>query len=409
MSYTESQVAEMIKAIGDKFNLHRGQVESRFEALEKQGDAIERATALRAGPAGGGLGSAAPRIYASLGEQLLDVRAMALRPGGEAAVRLAKVQAVATGAGESVPSDGGFLVEKTLMAPLTAGVFDVGLLAKRCFLLPVGGNANGLKIPAVSETSRANGSRFGGVQSYWAAEAAAVTATKPKYRLLELNLHKLFALTYATDELMGDVPALGQILTTAFQDEMSFKVDDAIVNGTGVGQPLGILNSGALVTVNKETGQRAATLLFENIIKMFGRMLPRSRKNACWLINQSVEQQLYQMSLSVGTGGVPVYLPASGAAGQPNATLFGLPVIVCEQCQALGTVGDIILADLSSYLLADKGGVQSAASIHVAFVTDETAFRWTYRLDGTPLLAAPITPFKGSDTLSSLIALQTRA
>jgi HK97 family phage major capsid protein len=163
------------------------------------------------------------------------------------------------------------------------------------------------------------------------------------------------------------------------------------------------------VTVNKETGQRAATLLFENIIKMFGRMLPRSRKNACWLINQSVEQQLYQMSLSVGTGGVPVYLPASGAAGQPNATLFGLPVIVCEQCQALGTVGDIILADLSSYLLADKGGVQSAASIHVAFVTDETAFRWTYRLDGTPLLAAPITPFKGSDTLSSLIALQTRA
>jgi HK97 family phage major capsid protein len=119
--------------------------------------------------------------------------------------------------------------------------------------------------------------------------------------------------------------------------------------------------------------------------------------------------QLTQMAMVIGTGGVPVYMPASGISGQTYGTLFGRPVVPVEYCSTLGTVGDIILADFSQYVLADKGGVESASSAHVAFLTDEMVFRITYRVDGQPMWHSALTPFKGSNTLSPFITLATRA
>jgi len=188
-------------------------------------------------------------------------------------------------------------------------------------------------------------------------------------------------------------------------------IDDAIINGTGAGQPLGVLNSGCLVTVSKEAGQPAATILAENVIKMWARMWSKSRKNAVWFINQDIEPQLYTMSLAVGTGGIPVYMPAGGLADAPYGRLMGRPVIPIEQCQTLGTLGDVILADLSQYMLADKGGIQAASSIHVRFVYDETTFRFVYRVDGQPVRASAITPYKGGagNSLSSFVVMETRS
>ena len=170
----------------------------------------------------------------------------------------------------------------------------------------------------------------------------------------------------------------------------------------------GILNSGSLVSVAKEVNQPADTIVYENILKMWSHMIASSRANAVWLINQEAETQLYSMYLSVGTAGVPVYMPANGISGQPFGTLFGRPVIPVEQCSALGDKGDIILADLSQYLIADKGGVQTASSMHVRFLYDEMAFRVTYRVDGQPLRNVPITPYKGATTLSSFVTLDAR-
>ena len=250
---------------------------------------------------------------------------------------------------------------------------------------------------------------IGGALGYWLAEAEQGTATKPKYRQMLLELKKLMCVTYCTDELMADVTALGKVLTDAFTSEIAFKLDAAILNGTGAGCPLGILKSGALIQIPKEAGQAASTVCFENVAKIYARMLPRSRRNAVWIISPSVETSLYSMSLSVGTGGIPVYLPASGAAGQPNASLFGRPVIVTEQSPNLGSVGDILFADMQSYVLAEKGGIQTASSISLRFLEDEMAFRWVYRCDGQPIFSQPITPFNGGDTLSAFVALAVRA
>jgi HK97 family phage major capsid protein len=403
----EKEVVTILKDINYGLESFNSRYTSEMKEIKSDIDALSKCVALSLSPGGGEPMNYKRSGFNNLGEFALSVAA-AMRPGGRIDDRLLKIQAAASGTNEGTPSEGGFLVGSDLMDPLLTKVYETGQLAKLCFRLPVSTGSNGIKIPAIDETSRINGSRFGGVQSYYAAEAETVTATKPKFRLLTLELRKLFAICYATEELMADAPALGRILQQSFVDEIGFKVDDAILNGGGAGMPLGILNSPALVTVPVEAGQNTG-ILYENIIKMYSRMLPRSRKSAVWLINQSIEPALFSMSLSVGTGGVPVYLPASGAAGTPYASLMGLPVIPCEQCGALNSKGDIILADLSSYILAEKGGIKSDVSTHLRFLFDERTFKWTYRFDGQPLANAPTIPFKGSASLSSFVTLAARA
>jgi HK97 family phage major capsid protein len=349
-----------------------------------------------------GIDNRSRESFGSFGQQLAAVMNAGMGNGTDP-----RLFNAASGLNENSGPDGGFLVQTDFASTLLNDVFETGILASRCRELNISAASNRMTMNGVDETSRAS-SRSGGIIGYWEEEAAEKTATKPKFRKIDLKLKKLIGLCYATDELLEDATALESVITTGFVDEFGFLVDDSSVNGTGAGQPLGILNSGCLVTVAKETGQATKTIMAENVMNMYSRMFARSRSNGVWLINQDIEPQLFGMSLAVGTGGVPVYMPAGGLAGQPFATLFGRPVLAIEQCPTLGTLGDIIFADLNGYLLAKKGGVKADMSIHVRFVYDESVFRFTMRVDGQPLRASALTPYKGTNTLSHFVALAAR-
>jgi HK97 family phage major capsid protein len=288
-------------------------------------------------------------------------------------------------------------------------VFQTGVLASRCRRQPISGNANSMKINGVDETSRVS-TRYGGIVGYWASEAELKTKSAPKFRKIELNLNKLIGLCYATDELLDDAAALEGFIRDGFVGEFGFLMDDAIVNGTGAGQPLGILNASCLVSVAKETGQNAATIVAENIDKMFARRFASQTSNYVWLYNQTIEPQLSQMSYAVGTGGIPVYLPPGGLSDTPYGRIKGLPALAIEQAAALGTAGDLILANFpNGYVIAEKGGIKSDMSIHVRFIYDESVFRFVMRTDGQPVRASALTPYKGGSTQSHFIVLDSRA
>jgi HK97 family phage major capsid protein len=347
----------------------------------------------------------ADRHFRSFGEQLA---AVARHYGSKGTVTDNRLVRAPTGAGEVDPTGGGFLVQTDFSASVFMLAHDMGDILARVNKFTISGAANGIKIPGVDETSRANGSRWGGVTSNWAAEGVAGTESRPKFRLIELDLKKLISKMTVTDELLADAPLLAQIASQAFAEEVTFKTEDAIFRGTGAGQPLGILNSPALIQVAKVNGQATGTIVKENIDAVWSRMLPRSRKNAVWLINQDCEPYLNQLNQTVGTGGQLVYLPPGGLSASPYATLYGRPLIATEYSSALGSPGDIMLVDLGMYALAEKGGVQFATSMHVAFDTDEMRFRITYRVDGQPMLPAPITPYQGNLTKSFAVALAQR-
>ena len=357
------------------------------------------------------LESLPPRVqkYAkaeALGEYFQAICA-AGSPGGQIDPRL--FRAAASGANESTGADGGFLVQEDFSLALLAASEEAAVLVPRCFTIPVSSPSNSVKLPYINETSRANGSRSGGVAVYREAEAGTATASKPGFGRLEISLLKLMAISYESDELMSDAAAFGTILLKVYGDEFGYVRDDETMNGTGVGQALGILNSGCLVTVSKEVGQKANTLIAANIINMRARLWTRSRANSVWLINQDVEPQLHQLSMAVGTGGVPVYLPANGLSAAPYDTLYGRPVIPIEQAATLGTVGDFVLADLSQYIIAEKGGLDVAQSMHVRFIYGENTFRFTMRTNGAPWWKSAKSPAKGTNTISPFVALETRA
>jgi HK97 family phage major capsid protein len=170
-------------------------------------------------------------------------------------------------------------------------------------------------------------------------------------------------------------------------------------------QPLGILNAGSLITVNRNT---SSSVVYQDLVNMWARLLPGSHRRSYFLINSDVVPQLMGMTYGSGGNNTPVYIPANSAANAPYDTLFGRPCIQAEQCQTVGVKGDILLCDFEGYVLGEKpGGIKFASSIHVKFVNDEVCWRWVLRLDGQPILSSAITPAHGSNTLSHFICLST--
>ena len=316
-----------------------------------------------------------------------------------------------TGLEEATPSLGGFLVQKDFSNTLLEKAHAASILYGKTTQIPISARSNGLKIPAIDETSRADGSRGGGFRAFWLEEGGTKTASTTKFMMVELNLHKLIGLCYATDELLEDASALGAIIREGFAKEFSFKIDNAILDGTGSGQPLGVLRAPCLVSVTG--GSSAGTIVSADIVGVYKRMFPASLPRAEWYCN--VDSLDYLMGLNtkglttVDTmDGMPLWLPSNQVAGRPFQTLFGKPIHYIEQCKATGTLGDLLFADFSQYITITKGGMQSASSIHVQFTTDETAFRFVFRIDGQPWWNNALTPFQGSDTQSPFVAIATR-
>lgn len=341
--------------------------------------------------------------------QFLQRVAIAGSPGNQVPPEI--LQRAATGMNETVGSEGGFLVGTTESDQLLQRVYTSGQITSRVRRLPsLQPGTNGVEIPYLDETSRANGSRLGGVQMYWQDEAEQMTASKPKLGKMELRLKKITGLCYATDESLQDARQLGAIIADSFRKEMVFSLEDAIFRGSGAGRPLGWMNSPCKITVSKEGSQASATITFNNVAAMLARLNPGSMASAVWLANISTLPQLLKMSVpitnlagteNVGGSGVGLIYDAN------QQRLLGKPVLFCEYPEALGTEGDLVLADLGEYLIIDREA-QSASSIHVRFDYNETAFRFVYRVDGQPAQKTALTPYKGSATTSPFITLQTR-
>lgn len=352
--------------------------------------------------------NAADKPFASLGDQLKAVReaAVAKATGGSIDPRLMAVSPL--GGNESIDAEGGFLVRPEFADGILQRTYEEGQVTGRCQTIPM--SSNRLVLNALDEDSRATGQRYGGIQVFRLAEANAYTASQPKFKQLTLTANKLIGLMYATDEILEDANALATWAAQNFPKAFAFQLDDEAINGSGSGQMLGVLTSAATVVVAEESSQTAATVVTANILKMFSRLWAPSRKNAAWFINQDVEQQLYSLTLGSGTAVELLYTPAGYKNnGTEYGMLMGRPVIPIEQAATLGTQGDIILADMSQYLLGQKAGLKADSSIHVQFLTGQQVFRWTLRNDGQPIPKKPLTPYKGTSTLSPFVTLATRS
>ncbi|WP_182276506.1 phage major capsid protein [Granulicella sp. 5B5] len=344
--------------------------------------------------------------WRNFGEFLGAVRKQSVRGGHVSDPRLQ----AALGASETSDADGGFLVPVEQSTDIIERMWDEGQIAGRADRTPM--KSSRLTIPTLNETSRAAGFRYGGIQVYRVAEAGLLTPSKPNFGLLELIAQEIIGLLYTTDTLEEDTDALSVWAAKTFPKAMGFQYDLECFSGSGAGQFLGITMAPGTVQIAKDNGQAAATITTSNVLNMHAALLASSRKDACWFINQNCEQQLYQLTIP-GEAGTAVALyvqPGTGSnVNGQYGKILGHPVIPVEQASTLGTVGDIVLADMSEYLIGERDGLQADSSIHVQFLTGQKAYRWRMRNDGKPKQKDPLTPLNGTQALSSFVTLATRS
>lgn len=303
---------------------------------------------------------------------------------------------------EGVGEDGGILVPKEFLTDIKTKFDSQDSLLARTSQFAVSGNA--LSMP-IDEEQPWNG----GVTSYWTAEGNQIQSSKPVLSEADFKLKKLAAMVKVNEELLEDSSAIESIIRRKAPASMVSKVNNAIINGDGVGKPKGILTSGFTLEVAKEGAQAADTIVYKNIIKMESRLLPGS--SAVWLAHPEAKEQLRQLK---DDNGNHIYMNGAQFPNLAEAgfdTLLGKPVVyMAGAMRALGDKGDLILADLSYYYsLVKSSGVKQAASTHLYFDRDQTAFKFTMRLDGHCPFSAPVTTEHGSYQMSGLITLADRA
>jgi HK97 family phage major capsid protein len=318
----------------------------------------------------------------------------------------------AAGTGSIIGADayGGFTVE-TLRNNmlLNRDTLEAVVVRPRATRIPLSGSPK-IELPIFNDSDHSNKTFFGGVQALWQSELQQLSETRPAFEQVKLELIPLTALGYVSQEMeRWGAASIGSVLIPKFQQAVAWKEDDGFINGNGAGQPKGLLNANSKITVDKESGQVAATIVYENILNMVARVLISRPSSVAWIANRTTLPQLATMSLTIGTGGAPVFLPANLAAGQPLASLFGYPIVFTEKAQTLGTEGDIVLTDLSEYGIGDDSmGPAVDRSIHLKFDYRQVAFRIVQFVDGQPLWRTNFTPANG-DTLSRIVTLQTRS
>ena len=351
------------------------------------------------------------------------------------------VRSDASGQNITTDKEGGYLIPPDYSDQLLNVAASESVLFNEVTRIPISGNRlivnvldqdsrKDYRAPVVADSITEIKGRHGGLLAYWKDEAAELSASLMRFKQDTTVLEKLTGLCYATEEMLEDAPAMSAYIAKEFADEFTFKIDDGILNGTGssYGQPVGVLSAGnnALVTITKESGQADGSLLVDNILKMWNAMPARNRSRAKWYINQDLEIVLYKMLMNTGsisytgtdsgnadvelagTMGIPLFIPANSMANSPHGTLLGRPIVPVEQAPAVGAAGDISLLDLSQYRWIDKGGINAQTSIHVRFLYDEMAFRFTYRCGGKPIWTDKIEAYQGSTKRSPYVTLGAR-
>lgn len=316
-----------------------------------------------------------------------------------------KMEATAGSDEQSTFADpyGGFLVPAGIMQGGLLSVDpDSDPLAGRT--TPVSMGATSVEIPyRVDKTHTTSVS--GGLQWTRREEAGTMTASRMEIARFRLNAYSLYGMTYSTEELLRDSPqSVVSLIQAGFQTELGSRLLDERLNGTGVGEFSGINNSPALISIAKETGQAADSIVYENIIK--ARAQVWGYGNAIWLANQDCLPQLMLMNQSVGTGGIPVWQP-SAREDHPDV-LLGRPLFFNEHMNTVGDAGDIICINPTQYLEGVYEPLQSAESMHVRFTTHERTFKFWLRNAGGPWWDAALTPKKSAKTLSPFVRLAAR-
>lgn len=388
------RVAEMSR------NLH-AEVESAVKPVagnvEMFSDVSAQATAYNADSAGAELNRkgeyrAADYIRASIAEDI---------PGYANAEQLYQLrqesEAVMANYTGTIPSKGGLLVPEEFRTALMVEALEDNYIRQRSTVIPM--KAGKLNFAGIRDESHSGETYFGGITAYWEDEIPAGTTSEAALEQITLDPKKLTANARVPNDLLADALGLEALIYQLYPPAIAAKEEVGFIEGNGAKRPLGFMDAsaGAMISITRATANQINPA---DIWNMYSRLLPNSkkRKKAVWLTSPTTLPQIQSLALDVGTGGGP--LMTFNIGSEPSVPLLGLPVIESTKIPELGDVGDLVLVDLSKYLIGDRQALQISKSEHQYHSTDETGYRFTSRVDARPWLTTPLITEKGDSTTS---------
>ena len=185
----------------------------------------------------------------------------------------------------------------------------------------------------------------------WIEEGGTLTFGDATFDQIILDAHKLHVAIKVTEELLYDNAFnLENYILTQFGKALSNAEEDAFINGTGVGQPLGILTEtgGAQVGVTTASSTKVTA---DEIINLVYSLKRPYRKNAVFLANDVCVAELRKLK---DNNGQYLWQP-SLQAGEPDRVL-GYKVYTSPYFP-VPTAGGTAVAfgDFSYYNIGDRG------------------------------------------------------
>lgn len=387
-----------------------------IEATDKAIDAIEKAEKIESQSATAvNSATESKDKFNSFGEFLNAVKVAGKTKDRVVDKRL--VKDAIKGVNETTDADGGYAVQSDYLGVILDGARERSQILQRCRNYTVANDANRINYitPDLSAETSANAGTVvaGGVQAYWVDEGGTVTATKPKFKNNEIKLGKIMGIAYVTEEMLQDAAFMPNYLEDSFSEAVAGLLTDGVINGAGESvdsstarQPLGIMNSSALVSVAMaDTATTNKKLKAQDFLNMKSAMRNKNWANAVWFIHPDYEADL---PLLVDDSGNQLFMPAGGISGGQYDTILGRPVVYDEFVAAKGSYGAILLADMSEYMLISKGNERKEWSMHVEFLTDQQCFRIILRVGGAPVNNTTYTVRHSSQKRGAFVTLGTK-
>lgn len=228
---------------------------------------------------------------------------------------------------------------------------------------------------------------FGFSKPTFVAEGGTIPEGTPRLVSRTWELKKLAMGTRISIEASVAVGDLQRKVEEALAGALKWSLEYYITQGSGVGQPVGLVNSPCMYQYGRAG---AGTIAFSDIYGMYAKT---RLENNCWIASQETLPALIAM---LDGGNHAIYLPGQGQTGAaqkvPN-TLFGVPLLTnMGASPGLGEKGDIMFcSDLSFYKAVMWQDLIIRVSEAPYWTTGEVAIQVIMLLDAGPLPANLIT------------------
>ncbi|MNR93719.1 Phage capsid family protein [compost metagenome] len=252
-----------------------------------------------------------------------------------------------------------------------------------------------VNLRAIPGTSRTN--IVGDIpEAIWTEACATLNELSIQFYQVETDGYKVGGYIPICNALLEDSDFnLANEIMDALGQAMGLAIDKAILYGTGVKMPVGIVTRLAETTKPAYWGTHAPTWVnlsatnigqvtgadakeqFANMIRFSGKAKSNyGNGGKFWAMNDTTYTELQASLVEFNAAGALV------SSINNTMPIIGGDIVILP----FMADGDIVGGYGSQYLLAERAGSQFAVSEHVQFIQDNTVYKATSRYDGKPIL-----------------------